>query len=276
MHTSIPNILSIAGSDPSGGAGIQADLKTFAALGTYGMAALTALTAQNTRGVSGVHPVPVEFLRRQIDTVFEDVVVHAVKVGMIGNGAAVAAVADCLVAHQPPFVVVDPVMVAKSGHRLIEDDAVAMLRERLLPLATLVTPNLPEARVLLGDAATARDRETMLEVAHRLRERIGTAVLLKGGHLPGDASPDLLVHPNGVAWLESERVETDATHGTGCTLSSACAACLARSGDLASAVERAKAYLTGALRAANRLSVGSGHGPLHHFHEHPGPTAEWR
>jgi len=274
MRSTIPNILGIAGSDPSGGAGIQADLKTFAALGTYGMAALTALTAQNTRGVTGVHAVPVDFIRSQIDTVFDDVAVHAVKVGMVGSAEAVAAVADCLGAHRPRFLVVDPVMVAKSGHRLIEDDAVDMLRERLLPLATLVTPNLPEARVLLGDAQSAPDRDAMLDVARRLRERIGTAVLLKGGHLPGDTSPDVLAHAQGVAWFESQRVQTEATHGTGCTLSSACAAYLAHSGDLASAVERAKAYLSGALAAADCLSVGSGHGPLHHFHGYPGPPGQ--
>lgn len=266
MQTSIPNVLSVAGSDPSGGAGIQADLKTFSALGGYGMAALTALTAQNTHGVTGVHPVPVEFIGQQIDTVFDDIEVAAVKVGMVGSADAVRIVAERLSRHAPPIVVVDPVMVAKSGHRLIDDDAVRVLREILLPLATLVTPNLPEAQVLLADARPAEDRDAMMEVAHRLQAMLGTAVLLKGGHLEEDASPDLLLEGNGCEWFESERIATRSTHGTGCTLSSACAVSLAMTPDLAVAVGRAKGYLTAALGSADRLSVGSGHGPVHHFH----------
>lgn len=266
MGASIPNVLSIAGSDPSGGAGIQADLKTFSALGAYGMAALTALTAQNTLGVTGVHPVPADFIRRQVDTVFEDVAVHAVKVGMIGSAEAVAMVAECLADHAPAAIVVDPVMVAKSGHRLIDDDAVRILRDRLLPLATLVTPNLPEAQVLLGDSRPAEERAAMPAVGRRLQRLLGTAVLLKGGHLEGEGSPDLLVHNDGEDWFESERVETRSTHGTGCTLSSACATVLALTGDLASSVGQAKAYLTEALKTADRLSVGHGHGPVDHFH----------
>lgn len=266
MSSSIPNVFSIAGSDPSGGAGIQADLKTFAALGTYGMAALTALTAQNTRGVAGVHPVPVDFIRHQIDTVFDDVTVAAVKVGMVGSAEAVAAVADCLAAQAPPVIVVDPVMVAKSGHRLIDDDAVRVLRERLLPLATLVTPNLPEAQVLLDDSEPAGDRKAMTGVAERLQAALGTAVLLKGGHLEGETSPDLLMAGGEPRWFESERVVTSSNHGTGCTLSSACAARLARADDLPGSVKAAKAYLTAALLAADRLAVGSGHGPVNHFH----------
>jgi hydroxymethylpyrimidine/phosphomethylpyrimidine kinase len=262
----IPNVLSIAGSDPSGGAGIQADLKTFSALGSYGMAALTALTAQNTRGVTAVHPVPVDFIRRQIDTVFEDVAVHAVKVGMIGSAEAVATVAECLAEHAPAAIVVDPVMVAKSGHRLIDDDAVRILRDRLLPLASLVTPNLPEAQVLLGDTRPAGNRAAMPEVGRRLQVMLGTTVLLKGGHLDDGGSPDLLVRDAREDWFESERVATRSTHGTGCTLSSACAASLALTGDLAGSVAQAKAYLTEALKSASRLSVGHGHGPVDHFH----------
>lgn len=261
-----PNVLSIAGSDPSGGAGIQADLKAFSALGAYGMAALTALTAQNTRGVSGVHPVPPEFLRRQIDAVFEDVDVAAVKVGMVGSAESVSVVSECLATQRPPWVVVDPVMVAKSGHQLIDDNAVRTLRERLLPQATLITPNLPEAAVLLGDAKPAVDTTSMEDAAQRLHDRIGCAVLLKGGHLELGESPDLLWNSRGGHWFEAPRVETTSTHGTGCTLSSAIAALLAHTGDLAIAVEQAKAYLGGAIAAAGRLSVGSGHGPVHHFH----------
>jgi len=267
VTATIPNVLSIAGSDPSGGAGIQADLKTFSALGTYGMAALTALTAQNTRGVKGVHPVPVDFVRQQIETVFDDVEVHAVKVGMVGSAEAAATVADCLAALARGAIVVDPVMVAKSGHRLIDDDAVRILRERLLPLATLVTPNLPEAQVLLGDARPAGEREAMPDIGRRLQAMVGTAVLLKGGHLEGDRCPDLLVADEREDWFESERVQTGSTHGTGCTLSSACAASLALTGDLAESVARAKTYLTGALKTADRLSVGHGHGPVDHFHQ---------
>lgn len=262
----VPNVLSVAGSDPSGGAGIQADLKTFAALGAYGMAALTALTAQNTRGVTAIHSLPPDFLRQQIDTVFADIEVAAVKVGMVGRADAVAAVGDCLAAHRPACIVVDPVMVAKSGDRLIDDDAVAALRERLLPQASVITPNLPEAAVLLGDAETARDGGGMVAVAERLQRLTGGAVLLKGGHLPGAESPDLLLHAGTVQWIPGRRVETGSTHGTGCTLSSAIAALVPQCPDLGTAVHGAKSYLLEALAGAGALSVGGGHGPLHHFH----------
>lgn len=262
----IPNVLSIAGSDPSGGAGIQADLKTFSALGAYGMAALTALTAQNTRGVTGVHPVPPAFLRQQIDTIFDDIRVAAVKIGMVGSAESVAAVADCLVLRRPPFVVVDPVMVAKSGDRLIDDAAVAALRDRLLPQATLVTPNLPEAAVLLGDDEPAHDRESMPAIAERLHRQCGAAVLLKGGHLEADDSPDLLFDGKGAEWIAGRRVDTTSTHGTGCTLSSAIAALVPQRAALSDAVRDAKAYLLAALAAADALDVGSGHGPVQHFH----------
>lgn len=262
----IANVLSIAGSDPSGGAGIQADLKAFSALGVYGMAALTALTAQNTRGVTGVHAVPVEFVRQQIDTVFDDVAVAAVKVGMVGSADAVAAVSDCLSLYRPAVLVVDPVMISKSGHRLIEEDAVDCLRGRLLPQATLITPNLPEAAVLLDDPAPAADTAAMEQVGRRLQALTGAAVLLKGGHLEGDQSPDLLIAGERLQWFAAQRVPTRSTHGTGCTLASACAALLARGLELADAIERAKAYLTAAVAAADRLSVGTGNGPVHHFH----------
>ncbi len=262
----IPNVLSIAGSDPSGGAGIQADLKTFSALGAYGMAAMTALTAQNTRGVTGVHPVPPSFLRQQIDTIFDDIAVAAVKIGMVGSADSVAAVADCLATHRPPFVVIDPVMVAKSGDRLIDDAAVAAMRERLLPQATLITPNLPEAAVLLGDDEPVDDVESMVGIAERLHGRFGAAVLLKGGHLDTDDSPDLLFDDTGATWIPGRRIATTSTHGTGCTLSSAIAALVPQRAEPAEAIAEAKDYLVAALAAADALAVGSGHGPVQHFH----------
>ncbi len=261
----IPNLLSIAGSDPSGGAGIQADLKTFGALGCYGMAVLTSLTAQNTRGVSAVHLPPPDFLRAQIEAIFADVRVDAVKVGMLGNRAAVETVAECLRAHPVPFLVVDPVLVATSGDSLGTPDVVEAVRRLLLPMATVITPNLPEAARLAG-TAMARDRQDMRAVGRKLVEAGGRAVLVKGGHLGGPTSVDVLVDGDTVRDYEAERVETTNTHGTGCTLSSAIAAFLAKGDDLGSAIERAKAYLTEALRRSGDLSVGGGHGPLHHFH----------
>jgi hydroxymethylpyrimidine/phosphomethylpyrimidine kinase len=261
----IANVLSIAGSDPSGGAGIQADLKAFSALGAYGMAALTALTAQNTRGVTGVHPVPPDFVAAQIDAVFADVRVDAVKVGMVGTAGAAAAVADALARNRARAVVVDPVMVAKSGHRLLDDDAVATVRDRLLPLALVATPNLPEAGVLLGREAPA-DLDGMRAAAADLHRLGPQLVLLKGGHLDGEASPDLLYDGARFVELPAPRVATRNTHGTGCTLSSAIAALLPQRASSDEAVAEAKAYLTAALRAGNRLKVGGGHGPVHHFH----------
>lgn len=261
----IPNALAIAGSDPSGGAGIQADLKAFSALGVYGMAALTALTAQNTRGVSAIHVPPPDFVRAQIADVAADIRVDAVKIGMIANAEVAAAVADAVRAARLGPVVLDPVMVAKGGHRLLEPDAVAVVRDRLFPLATIATPNLEEAAALLGESV-ATDRDAMARQAGRLRRFGVAAVLLKGGHLGSDESPDLLLTSEGETWLEGARVPTTATHGTGCTLSSALAARLAHGDGLADAARAAKAYVAGAIAAAGRLDVGSGHGPTHHFH----------
>lgn len=261
----IPRVLSIAGSDPSGGAGIQADLKAFSALGAYGMAALTALTAQNTRAVTGIHPVPPEFIAAQVDAVFDDVAVDAVKVGMVGVAAAAEAVAGCLARHGARNVVIDPVMVAKSGDRLLDEAAVGAVRDRLVPLATVITPNLPEAGVLLGRPAPATAEE-MREAAialHRLGPRL---VLLKGGHLGGGESPDLLYDGDRFVDLPAARVDTPNTHGTGCTLSSAIAALLPQRATPHQAVADAKAYVTAAIAAADRLAVGHGHGPVHHFH----------
>jgi hydroxymethylpyrimidine/phosphomethylpyrimidine kinase len=260
----IPNVLSIAGSDPSGGAGIQADLKAFAAMGAYGMAALTALTAQNTRGVTGVEIVPPAFVAAQIAAVLEDVRTDAVKIGMIGRADVAEAVAAALGGWQGPLVL-DPVMVAKGGARLLPADAVEAVRRLLLPRASLVTPNLGEAADLLGAAAIA-DRAGMERAAEALRVLGPRAVLVKGGHLGGPTSADLLLDDEGPLWLEVKRVETRNTHGTGCTLAAAIAARLAAGEPLRDAVRHAKHYVTGALAAADRLDVGSGHGPVHHFH----------
>jgi len=263
-HT-IPNVLSIAGSDPSGGAGIQADLKAISANRGYAMAALTALTAQNTQGVSGVHLVPPGFVAAQIDAVFADIRVDAVKIGMIATAEIAIAVAGALARHAPPAVVLDPVMVAKGGASLLAADAVAALRTHLLPLATVVTPNLPELAALTGEPE-ATGREAMAAQAARLLSRGPRAVLAKGGHLAGGASPDALVTAAGVTWLEGPRHQTRNTHGTGCTLSAALATQIARGLDLPDAARAAKDYVAGAIAAAGRLSVGHGHGPTHHFH----------
>ena len=259
--------LTIAGSDSGGGAGIQADLKTFSALGVYGASAITALTAQNTRGVQAVHDVPADFVARQIDSVFCDLAVSAVKIGMLSNTQVIAAVADRLSAHARTIpVVLDPVMVATSGDRLIRDDAVAALRETLLPRADLITPNLPEAAVLLGEAV-ARDEAEAEAQARRLVALGARAVLIKGGHGGGESSTDHLVTADGASRrFRAKRIATRNTHGTGCTLSAAVAAGLARGLGLADAVAAAKAYLTAAIGAADRLAIGSGHGPVHHFH----------
>ncbi len=261
----IANVLSIAGSDPSGGAGIQADLKAFAARGTYGMAALTALTAQNTQGVSGVHLVPAEFVAAQIAAVFADVRVDAVKIGMIATAEIAEAVAGALEPHAGLPIVLDPVMVAKGGASLLAGEAVAALRRHLLPIATHVTPNLPEAAVLL-DAAEAATRADMLAQGEALA-RLGPAcAVVKGGHLPGGESPDLMVSHGAARWFEGKRVPTKNTHGTGCTLSAALAAELAKGAGDAAAFAAAKTYVAGAIAAADDLSVGHGHGPTHHFH----------
>ena len=261
----IANVLSIAGSDPSGGAGIQADLKAIAANGAYGMAVITALTAQSTRGVSGVELVRPAFVAAQIDAIFADIRVDAVKIGMIATAGIAEAVADALERHGAGNIVLDPVMVAKGGDRLLAQEAVGMLKRRLLPLCTVLTPNLPEAAALL-DAPEPTDRAGMAALAERLRELGPRNLLLKGGHLPAGDSPDLLLTADGAHWLEGDRIDTQNTHGTGCTLSSALAAQLAITDDVAEAARRAKAYVGGAIAAADRLDVGHGHGPTHHFH----------
>jgi hydroxymethylpyrimidine/phosphomethylpyrimidine kinase len=261
----IPNVLSIAGSDPSGGAGIQADLKAISANGAYAMAAVTALTAQNTRGVIGVQLVEPEFVAAQIDAVFADIRVDAVKIGMLGSSAIAEAVANALGRHSADNIVLDPVMVAKGGDRLLSQAAVATLIGRLLPLATMLTPNLPEAAALLAIEEPTR-RAQMPEIAERLRALGPRNVLLKGGHLDDSDSPDYLCTASGGHWLDGRRVATVNTHGTGCTLSSALAAQLALTGDPLAAARLAKDYVAGAIAHADALEIGSGHGPTHHFH----------
>lgn len=259
------NILSIAGSDPSGGAGIQADLKAFSALRTYGMAAITGLTAQSTTGVTGIHEVPASFVTEQLETLFGDVRVDAVKIGMLVNAEVVAAVAGVLERFTPPRVVLDPVMVAKSGDRLLTQDAIDAVRELLLPRVDLLTPNLPEAGELLGQRP-GQDLTTAAEQGQQLVQQGVKQVLVKGGHLGGQTSTDLWIRPNSepIA-LSAERISTKNTHGTGCTLSSAIAALLPQHRDTYDALNAAKDYLTEALRHADELEVGHGKGPVHHF-----------
>jgi hydroxymethylpyrimidine/phosphomethylpyrimidine kinase len=260
-----PIAVTIAGSDSGGGAGIQADLKTFSALGVYGASVIAALTAQNTKGVSAVLEVPPDFVAAQMDAVFSDLAVAAVKIGMLGSAGVVEAVAAGLVRHRQTRIVLDPVMIATSGDRLISPDAVEALRTKLVPLAVVVTPNLPEAAALL-DAAPAATEDEMVRQAERLLALGARAVLMKGGHGKGAESVDFLVTATAAVRFAAARIETRNTHGTGCTLAAAIAAGLARGEDLAVAVRAAKDYVTAAIAAADRLGVGHGHGPVHHFH----------
>ncbi|MCP1538949.1 bifunctional hydroxymethylpyrimidine kinase/phosphomethylpyrimidine kinase [Methylorubrum extorquens] len=258
--------LTIAGSDSSGGAGIQADLKTFAALRVYGASVITALTAQNTRGVQAIHDVPADFVTAQIESVFSDLAVGAVKIGMLSRPETIRAVAEGLRRHAPGIpVVLDPVMVATSGDRLISQEAVEILRSELMPLATIITPNLPEAATLLDEGEAEHENEAVAQ-GRRLLARGARAVLIKGGHGEGSESADHLIAADGtLRRFAAPRIETRNSHGTGCTLSAAVAAGLARGQGLAEAVGGAKTYVTGAIRAADTVPVGHGHGPLHHF-----------
>jgi len=267
VERTMPVALSIAGSDSGGGAGIQADLKTFSALGVFGTTAITAVTAQNTRGVTGVAALDPEFVRAQIDAVTSDFDVAAVKIGMLANATIVEAVAAALEAIRPPAVVLDPVMVAGSGDPLLTEDAIAVIREVLLPRATLVTPNVPEAGLLLG-RKLVDDDAVLREAGRELHEATGVGVLLKGGHRSGDAD-DLLFHAAGETVLEAERIPGTFTHGTGCTLGSAVTALLARGHALEEAVAGAKAYVTRAI--ADGVQLGGGQGNLHFFWEYYGP-----
>ncbi|HEY7247883.1 MAG TPA: bifunctional hydroxymethylpyrimidine kinase/phosphomethylpyrimidine kinase [Xanthobacteraceae bacterium] len=260
-----PIALTIAGSDSSGGAGIEADLKTFSALGVYGATVITALTAQNTRGVCAIHAVPAEFVAAQMDAVFSDLRVNAVKIGMLGEPDIIDAVATGLARWRQENVVLDPVLAATSGERLLASGAQVALKRELFPFARLVTPNLLEAAALL-DASVAQTEQEIREQGRELLALGAQAVLMKGGHGAGAQSVDLLIEPDHCTCLVADRIATRNGHGTGCTLSSAIAAGLAKGLDLAEAVRRAKEFVTAALAAADGLDIGSGRGPLHHFH----------
>lgn len=260
--TRTPVMLSIAGSDPSGGAGIQADLKTASAVGVYGATVITAVTVQNTRGVTGIHPVPARFVADQYVSVVSDLDVRAVKIGMLGGADVVEAVAAMLREHPVPAVVLDPVMVATSGDRLVPADAVDAVRELLVPLASVVTPNVPELEMLAGVPVRSPD-----DLESAARALLGTgpgAILAKGGHLQGDRCVDVLVTTDASHRLDAARVRTRHTHGTGCTLSAAIASYLVLGHDLVGAVESAKAYLHRAIVAGSVLELGAGNGPVDH------------
>lgn len=257
------HLLSIAGSDCSGGAGIQADLKTFSAFGHYGMTAITALTAQNTTGVYEVVDLSPDFITKQIQLILDDIPPHAVKVGMVSNTDLIKAIARTLKSYKVDRLVVDPVMVSTSGSKLLSDDAIAALKEDLLPLAKIITPNIHEAEVLAH--MTIQTKEDMVKAAQVIYKQIQTSVLIKGGHLK-DCADDLL-YDGQETWFRSGRIDNDNTHGTGCTLSSAIACGLAEDLSLYDSIINAKAYIAGALSA--QLDIGKGSGPLDHFFKHP-------
>ena len=260
-------VLTIAGSDSGGGAGIQADLKTFSALGCYGMSVITALTAQNTTGVTGIHAVPPSFVAQQIAAVMDDIGVDAVKIGMLFSAELIESVAESLKRYGVNTIVLDPVMVAQSGDKLLQDEAIEALKETLIPLATIITPNLPEAEVLLY--RDIDDEEGIHKAASSLAAIGSKSVLIKGGHLDTSESSDVLYIKNGERFvvLPDERVQTPNIHGTGCTLSSAIAAQLAKGLEIEPAVRKAKEYIAKAIRAGARYRIGQGSGPVHHFHE---------
>ena len=259
----IKNILTIAGSDSSGGAGVQADIKTISALGCYAMSVVTAITAQNTCGVRAVHLVDAKLVRMQLEAIFDDIHVDAIKIGMLGSSEIIYTVAECLRNRNIP-IVLDPVMVAKSGDLLLQSDAVTALKDALIPTTTLLTPNLPEAAVLLGQKE-ADNRPNMECQAKELLSLGVKTVLLKGGHLLDDDSPDLLATEHEFIWFKEKRFNTKNTHGTGCTLSAALASYFGLDFSVPDATSSAKKYLTKAIQNADQLMVGSGHGPTHHF-----------
>lgn len=260
--------LTIAGSDSGGGAGIQADLKTFASLGCFGMSVITALTAQNTKGVAAISPVPVDFVREQLQAVLSDIGSDAVKIGMLFSPELIATVADELSNRNVSNIVLDPVMVAQSGDRLLQDEAIEALIHHLLPLADIVTPNIPEAEVLTGLAI--RSDANRREAALKLSQAGCKAVLIKGGHLEGQQSDDLLYLSQTDAFIKfaGQRVTTTNNHGTGCTLSSAIASMIAKGETIEGAVGKAKQYIQGAIEAGAQYQIGNGHGPVHHFYQH--------
>ena len=263
--TNVPVALTIAGSDSGGGAGIQADLKTFSALGVYGASVITAVTAQNTQAVTAVHDIPPEVITAQLRAVLDDINVNAIKIGMLSSTDTIEAVLDGLGGYSGP-IVLDPVMVAKSGDHLLQPNAVAALKKTMLPLATVLTPNLPEAAVLTDSAQATSENDT-IQQGQQLLSLGPQAVLMKGGHAQGDVCHDLLITPdNGLETLSAKRINTRNTHGTGCTLSSAIAALLAQGLDVSTAVTKAHAWLHHAIVNADQLDIGQGHGPVHHFY----------
>jgi len=258
-------VLTIAGSDSGGAAGIQADLKTFSAIGCYGMSVITALTAQNTRGVTGIHAVPPAFAVQQIDAVFSDMGADAVKIGMLYSADLIAAVAEALKKHGARKIVLDPVMVAQSGDKLLQEDAIEALKAHLMPLADVVTPNMPEASILTGQSV--RNWKDIEKAAQALAKHGSRSILIKGGHGAENKSTDLLflVRTDRFIRLEAERVVTRNNHGTGCTLSSAIAGYMAKGHDIEAAVQKAKAFMNQAIAAGAQYQIGHGHGPVHHF-----------
>ena len=260
-----PIALTIAGSDSGGGAGIQADLKTFSALGAYGCSVITALTAQNTQGVQGIFNIDPEFIVLQLNSVFSDLAIKAVKVGMLSHTGVIEAVADAIDKYNPAYLVVDPVMVATSGDVLLQQHAISCLKSTLIPKASIITPNLPEAAVLLN-CSRPENLNDMISMIDPLMDLGAEAVLLKGGHLSGEKAIDLFHDGHTLHQLEAPWVETRNTHGTGCTLSSAITAMLARGHALSEAVTAAKDYIAEAIAHADELTIGNGHGPVHHFY----------
>jgi hydroxymethylpyrimidine/phosphomethylpyrimidine kinase len=258
-------VLTIAGSDSGGGAGIQADLKTFSAIGCYGMSVITALTAQNTRGVIGIHAVPPAFAVQQIEAVFTDIGADAVKIGMLYSAELIEAVAEALKKHGARKIVLDPVMVAQSGDKLLQDNAVDAIKAYLMPLADVVTPNIPEASVLTG--RSLKNWKDAERAAESLAQNGSRSILIKGGHAAENKSTDLLflVRENRFIRLEAARIETRNNHGTGCTLSSAIAGYLAMGNDIEAAVQKAKTFTNQAIAAGAQYQIGHGHGPVHHF-----------
>jgi hydroxymethylpyrimidine/phosphomethylpyrimidine kinase len=260
-------VLTIAGSDSGGGAGIQADLKTFSAIGCYGMSVITALTAQNTRGVTGIHPVPPAFVVQQIEAVFSDMGTDAVKIGMLYSAELIEAVSEALKKHNARKIVLDPVMVAQSGDKLLQDDAIEAIKTHLMPLADVVTPNIPEASVLCG-----RQLKQWCDIesaAETLAQHGSRSILIKGGHGDENKSTDLLflASENRFVRLTASRIKTNNNHGTGCTLSSAIASYMARGNDIEAAVQKAKTFMNQAIAAGANYKLGHGHGPVHHFFE---------
>ncbi|MFI3258664.1 MAG: bifunctional hydroxymethylpyrimidine kinase/phosphomethylpyrimidine kinase [Rikenellaceae bacterium] len=258
-------VLSIAGSDSGGGAGIQADIKTISACGAYAATAITAVTVQNTMGVTAVHPIPVEIIEAQIEAVLSDIGADAIKIGMLHSVEVVEVVCRAIDRHRPKHVVLDPVMVSTSGHRLIEESAIEMLSRELIPRSTIITPNIPEAEILLGRSLA--DQNSLPEAARELSREGKVSVLLKAGHLSEELLTDIFFESGVIHRLSSERLHTPNTHGTGCTLSSALAAFLAQGHPQAIAVTEAKRYLTAALKSGAKYEIGNGHGPVDHIYK---------